>query len=569
MSSPQQFLAKAPFQMIGVIADPADHEVVREFFELFKTPWEFCSTNRHYEVVLSAGESRNIDNAQLVIHYSGRKLQQDVREGVESLGEPSSSIFCHALGRIPVYGNTITFEGDEDGFLFDEESRRCAAYRVEGIGESAVVRVGYDLFSEIRSLLNIGQPPANAAIPALDLHIALLRDIITSCGIALVEIPPVPAGYECVACLTHDVDHPSIRLHGLDHTTAGFLLRALFGSLVDTFLGRMGIRDALKNWAAVAKLPFVHFGVAKDFWRDFDDRYLELEKGLPATFFVIPRKDYAGKRGNGSAPARRAARYEARELADTICRLRTNSCEVGLHGIDAWLDSSNGREELEEVRRLTGVPEVGVRMHWLYYDEKSPSTLEKAGASYDSTIGYNETVGYRAGTTQVYKPLEAEQLLELPMHAMDTALFYLSYLGLSPTKAIVRLRQMVDTVVQYGGCVTINWHDRSLSPERLWGSCYRELIDDLKSRGAWFATAGQAVAWFRKRRSVNFEESVTYPRSVRAKMSANCTADLPGLRMRIYNQLKSGRIDGCGSAGYVDVAISEGTELQIPLNVRD
>ena len=153
MSSLQQFLAKAPFRMIGVIADPADHEVVREFFELFKTPWEFYSTNRRYEVVLSAGESRNIDNAQLVIHYSGRKLQQDGCDGVESLGQQNSSrIFCHALSRIPVYGNTITFKGDEDGFLFDEESRRCTAYRVEGMGGPAVVRVGYDLFSEIRGL---------------------------------------------------------------------------------------------------------------------------------------------------------------------------------------------------------------------------------------------------------------------------------------------------------------------------------------------------------------------------------------------------------------------------------
>jgi hypothetical protein len=556
--------------MIGVIADPADHEVVCEFFELFKTPWEFYSTNRRYEVVLSAGESRNIDNAQLVIRYSGRRLQQDGCDGVESLGkQKGSKIFRHAQNRIPVYGSTIAFKSDENGFLIDEESRGCTAYRVEGVGEPAVVRVGYDLFSEIRTLLIVGQPPANASTPALDLHIALLRDIITGCGIALVEIPPVPAGYEFVACLTHDVDHPSIRQHGLDHTTAGFLLRAIFGSLIDTFLGRKGIRDVLKNWMAAIKLPFVHLGVAKDFWRDFDDRYLELEKGLPVTFFVIPRKDYPGKRDAGSAPALRAARYEASDLQGTICRLMANGREVGLHGIDAWLDSSNGREELDEIRRLTGRTEIGVRMHWLYYDEQSPATLEKAGAAYDSTIGYNETVGYRAGTTQAYKPLEVEQLLELPMHAMDTALFYLSYLGLSPTKATARLREMVDTVVQYGGCVTINWHDRSLSPERLWGSCYRELIEDLRRRGAWFATAGQAVSWFRKRRSVKFEESAAYPSSVRTKMSTNCTADLPGLRMRIYNQQNSGRIDGCGSAGYDDIAISEGTESRIPLDVQD
>ena len=42
------------------------------------------------------------------------------------------------------------------------------------------MRVGYDLFAEVRTLLTTGQPSANAAIPALELHIALLRDLIVS-----------------------------------------------------------------------------------------------------------------------------------------------------------------------------------------------------------------------------------------------------------------------------------------------------------------------------------------------------------------------------------------------------
>ncbi len=42
--------------MIGVIADSAEQEVVREFFELFKTPWEFYRRDRRYEVVLCAGD---------------------------------------------------------------------------------------------------------------------------------------------------------------------------------------------------------------------------------------------------------------------------------------------------------------------------------------------------------------------------------------------------------------------------------------------------------------------------------------------------------------------------------
>ena len=52
--------------LIGVIADSADHDVAREFFELFKTPWEFYRSDRHYDVVLSAGEGQPDPAAELV-----------------------------------------------------------------------------------------------------------------------------------------------------------------------------------------------------------------------------------------------------------------------------------------------------------------------------------------------------------------------------------------------------------------------------------------------------------------------------------------------------------------------
>ena len=68
----------------------------------------------------------------------------------------------------------------------------------------------------------------------------------------------------------------------------GFLYRAIFGSLRKLIRGQMSIQGLLTNWAAALKLPFVYLGLAKDFWRDFDDRYLEMEKGLRSTFFVIP-----------------------------------------------------------------------------------------------------------------------------------------------------------------------------------------------------------------------------------------------------------------------------------------
>src|SRR6185436_8281772 len=126
-------------------------------------------------------------------------------------------------------------------------------------------------------------------------------------------------------------------------------------------------------------------------------------------------------------------------------------------------------------------------------------------ADYDSTVGYNETVGYRAGTGQVYKPLQTTRLLELPLHIMDTALFYPSRLSLGPAEDRELVAGIVDNARKFGGCVTVNWHDRSIAPERCWGEFYAELVDELYSKGAWLATAAEAVSWFRNRRAAKFE----------------------------------------------------------------
>ena len=542
--------------MIGVTANSAEHDVICEFFELFKTPWEFYQSGRRYDVLLCTGDSDFAENAaRLILIYASGNLAFGVGEKTEVTSRRSKTTLLYNGGRIPIYGDSITFREEGACLLVDEESQQAAMHQHQS-REGLVVRIGYNLFSEVGTLLTAGQPAAYAAIPTLDLHIALLRDLIVAGGVTLVEIPPVPDGYRFIACLTHDVDHPSIRQHKWDHTMFGFLYRAVFGSLVNFFRGRIPVRDLLTNWVAALKLPVVYLGFAKDFWCGFEDRYLELEEGLCSTFFVIPFKNRAGKETHGLAPKFRAARYNARDIADTIEKIMAAGCEVGLHGIDAWLDSSSGRDELEELRCLTGVSEIGVRMHWLYYDQQSPIALEQAGAAYDSTIGYKETVGYRTGTTQAYKPLEATRLLELPMHVMDTALFYPAYMGLSSRQATTVLGRMVDNAIQFGGCLTTNWHDRSLAPERLWDACYRYLIQDLKNRGAWFATAGQATSWFQKRRSVTFETDGVERDSVHAKMSAVQDDNLPSLRLRIHNARESCEIGAHKSDEYIDMALN-------------
>jgi hypothetical protein len=550
--------------MIGVVTAFGDMAVVREFFELFKTPWEVYESGRPYDVVLCAGEF-NVPHhtAEVVVVYSGSEVPcQSASEAFSLPEKRNGRMLSYGTASIPIYGKCVSFPNKGSDLLTDQDSGRPAGY-IDSSGGTVVARIGYDLFAEVRFLLEEGQSIANAGIPTLELHIAVLRDVIVENGISLVEIPPVPAGYRFIACLTHDVDHPSIRRHRFDHTALGFLYRAILKSVLDAARGRVSVRQLFENWAAAFKLPFIHLGIAKDFWGNFGNVYRALEMDARSTFFVIPWKDCAGISHDGPAPSYRAARYSAEEIADTLHVLMAAGCEIGLHGIDAWHDPIQARRELDEIRRLTGRREIGVRMHWLYYDHHSAAALETAGVSYDSSVGYNDTVGYAAGTTQAYKPFQASRLLELPLHIMDTALFYPGRLGIRCDQAMPLLNPMIDNAVRFGGCLTINWHDRSVAPERLWSQTYSDILHELESQGAWFATGAQAVSWFRKRRDASFGAGTDSFDRVRGRVEDELTAGLPLLRLRTH-AVHGNRTGGPHpTAEYVDVTVAETPALSI------
>jgi len=521
--------------MIGVLVDPAQRDAAREFFELFKTPWEFYEEHHQYDVLLCVGGALpRPATKKLTVLYGAQPTEWDEQSGnmiVRTCG--GASLVQFGEDPLPLYGRSARFEVRGKVFLSGNSKEECAGFLQQSDTRS-FARIGYDLFFEIQKLLTEGQPLENAAMPALETHIDLLRTVILAAGVDLVEIPPVPQGYRFIVSLTHDVDHPSLRAHKWDHTFFGFLYRATFGSIKRLFRGQLAVRCVLTNWLAALKGILVSLGLSKDFWLGFADRYLQIEQGLSSTYFVIPYKGIPGQTRTGQAPAFRASGYSARQIEATLDKLCQAGDEIALHGIDAWIDSAKGKNELREVEKFRSSSETGVRMHWLYFDRESPRLLEEAGASYDSTVGYNEAVGYRAGTTQVFKPFETQRLLELPLHVMDTALFYQDRMQLSHEQAIERIGKMYENVERFGGVLTINWHDRSVLPERLWNDLYSGMLTELKSKGAWFATAGQTVAWFRKRRSARFEHDEFSKQVKRIEVTAPDCLNLPELQVRSH-----------------------------------
>lgn len=551
--------------MIGVIAKPSEQETVQEFFELFKTPWEFYKENRTYDVVLITCDPQCEIEAKLLVIYDSEENSFDRRNKLTPMKAKNAPVLQYRELPVPLYSNVSTFRESARAVLKTSDTDDVVAILLQTTHRN-VIRIGFDLFQEVKYLLSSGQPSLYAQVPTLDVHIAMMRDWIISSSIPLVEIPNRPASYDFTVCLTHDIDFLRIRDHKFDHTMFGFLYRALFRSFGNFLRGHLSLRKLLRNWSAVCFLPGVYLGLIKDYFFQFD-KYLEVEKDLVSTFFFLPFKNRAGRDSAGQIHRIRAARYDINDIEPEIKKLMSAGREIALHGIDAWRDPVQGREELQRIACITGETHIGTRSHWLYQDEQSPQHLEEAGFVYDSSVGYNETIGYRSGTTQVFRPSGATTLLELPLHIMDTTLFYTDRMDLPESRAMALVEGMIATSHKFGGVLTINWHDRSLGPERLWDTFYETILARLKSMKVWFATVSQAVSWFKARRSVTFQQVCRCDNQLKVRLSSS-PHDGPQLLLRVYvPQSLAAQTDDlyAKQRRIVDVSFSDALEISISL----
>ncbi len=525
--------------MIGVICKGDQSATVEEFFELFKTPWEAYVRGRQYNVVLTTTDELPQSNARLILSFGAVRKESDALNGltVYPLRKRSSVKYQHAS--LPIYGDLALIESAARGTTLVSGAQGKMGIRLPLAGDATLIRLGYDLFDEVRHLLSAGQPVEHASVPTLDLHIELLRSWILAEEIPLVEIPPVPAEHRFMVCLTHDIDFVGIRNHKFDHTMWGFLYRSTIGTFKRLLSGRIDFGKFLKTLKAALSLPLVHLGWVKDFWSPFE-WYLEVEKGLAATYFLIPFKGYAGEHVPGKNAGRRAAGYDVRDLSEWTTAIQAHGNEIGVHGIDAWHSVEKGQLELKRIEEVTGGTAKGIRIHWLLQDGKTHKVLEAAGYTYDSSAGYNEAVGYRNGTTQVFRPPQASKLLELPTHIQDGALFYPARLDLNEAEARDVCNNLIDNSKSLGGVLTLIWHDRSHGPERFWGEFYVDLLKTLKDSGASFGSAASTVDWFRKRREVRFMRSESRD-AVRTRLGYEGEEIQPPLKVRVHIPAASGQ----------------------------
>ena len=180
---------------------------------------------------------------------------------------------------------------------------------------------------------------------------------------------------------------------------------------------------------------------------------------------------------------------------------------VGLHARpESAFDSKSFKEDLEELRKK-GFSPRGCRFHNLAFDyQKSFKIMEENGIQFDSTLGFWESAGFRAGISFPFNPFNMDEnrpfrIQEIPLIVMDVSFYSRIAMGVSLNAARQRIRNIIKKVSNHNGHISLLWHFRTFDWIDFpgWGSLYWDIIKySLKSSGRLFSTEELYEYWIEK-----------------------------------------------------------------------
>jgi hypothetical protein len=172
-----------------------------------------------------------------------------------------------------------------------------------------------------------------------------------------------------------------------------------------------------------------------------------------------------------------------RKVRGVVDWLREIGLESGVHpSYNTFRSPEKLRREVAILRGVLGERPLGGRQHYLRWCPDTWIDWENCGLAYDSSVGYSEQIGFRAGTCVPYRPWlfplnRQADLLEIPLLVMDRTL--LGYMGLGKEHAIQVVRELMARCRTVGGVFTILWHnDAFLEPA--YRDVYLCLLETLK-----------------------------------------------------------------------------------------
>jgi len=180
--------------------------------------------------------------------------------------------------------------------------------------------------------------------------------------------------------------------------------------------------------------------------------------------------------------------YDPRDkrIRNLIHRLREQGVEHGVHpGYGTFLRPAVLQAELHILRDVLEEQELGGRQHYLRWSPETWMDWENAGLSYDSSVGYADQAGFRAGTCIPYRPWQLSRnrearLLEIPLVVMDVSL--LEHMLLRGEALLGLVGRLMERCRLVGGVFTFLCHNTTLRDARF-AQAYGQILDMLASSG--------------------------------------------------------------------------------------
>jgi len=330
--------------------------------------------------------------------------------------------------------------------------------------------------------------------PEIDRWVAATRAGLS----ATTALEPLwPKGREFAVCLTHDVDMVARR------ATPAQALRS--------------VRAASKSSSALELAQRVtraagraaRYGISR---RPSIDRTLaeamaiERDLGVCASYlFALHCESLDALDCVYRATDACAVHGRARTIADVVRMVRDSGFDVGLHG--SYRSATNAdvlRREKQELEAIVGGPVVSTRQHYLHFEiSTTPAVHEQVGLRADSSLGFNRSVGFRAGTSLPFwhfdlRARRSLDVLEIPLIVQESPLLSTAALELDGDTALAIVRSLLDSVASVGGVFTFLIHPHNIAnPQFL--TIFRGTIEYGLQRGAWFASLRDIDRWWRER----------------------------------------------------------------------
>lgn len=304
--------------------------------------------------------------------------------------------------------------------------------------------------------------------------------------------PPGWGGARFAVAITHDVDVP------WRWTRLG--MRGSAARLRDSArAGRGGA--ALREARALSAVPWHKLRGTDPNWRFERIFRIERTRTQGSTFFLM-----AGHRHPADGAVPEAYERLRPQLVDV---LGEGGAEIGLHGsYTAAQDFERLAEEKGRLEELAG-PLAGQRYHYLRVDPLvNLAPLADLGFLYDTSVGFADRPGFRAGIAHPHRPWSFEHdapldLIEVPLAVMDVTLAEDRYLGLPAAAAERRLLDVVEWAAEKGGGFAVLWHTDRFDPatSRGWDRLFFRFLEAVRAHGGVClparALAEEAAAWLR------------------------------------------------------------------------